>query len=150
MGARRSAGIVVVRQRGHDWLYLLLRAYGYWDFPKGGIEPGESCLQAALRETREETTLTALEFRWGDAWIETEPYAGGKVVRYHLALSSRGEVRLEPASDTGRPEHHEFRWLAYEPAHALLVPRLRRVLDWARARVSGAAGPHDAPGPAQD
>jgi len=136
MGARRSAGIVVVRQRGDSWLYLLLRAYGYWDFPKGGIEAGESCLQAALRETREETALTALDFRWGEIFIETEPYAGGKVVRYHLASCDRGEVRLEPSPDTGRPEHHEFRWLAYEPAHGLLVPRLRRVLDWAQTHVT--------------
>jgi 8-oxo-dGTP pyrophosphatase MutT (NUDIX family) len=139
MGTRRSAGIVVVRRRGETWHFLLLRAYGYWDFPKGGIESGETSLDAAIRETREETALTELEFRWGEVWIETEPYAGGKVVRYHLAECSRGDVRLDPSPETGRPEHHEYRWLPLEPAKDLLVPRLRRVLAWANDSLSGVA-----------
>ena len=85
MKARRSAGVVVVRRNRDAWNVLLLRAFAYWDFPKGRIEQGESPLEAARRETREETTLTDLDFRWGDLWIETEPYAGGKIARYYLA-----------------------------------------------------------------
>jgi bis(5'-nucleosidyl)-tetraphosphatase len=35
----------------------------------------------------------------------------------------------------GRPEHHEARWLTFDEARPLLVPRLQRVLEWAKARV---------------
>ena len=135
---RKSAGVVVVRHRDGAWRVLLLRAFGYWDFPKGGIEPGETALEAARRETREETALTDLRFRWGDIWTETEPYAGGKIARYYLAECPSGDVRIVPSPSSGRPEHHEFRWFALEEAAARLVPRTRRVLEWAQARLAAA------------
>lgn len=132
MPPRLSAGVVVVRPFAGDYRYLLLRAYNYWDFPKGEVEPGEDPREAAVREVAEETTLEDLDFRWGDAFHETAPYRGGsKVARYYLAESRTGEVRLPVAAALGRPEHHEFRWLPYAEARALLVPRLQAVLDWA-------------------
>lgn len=128
---RRSAGVVIVRSRDSGWQFLVLRAYTYWDFPKGGIEPGESPMEAARREAREETALTDLAFRWGEDWIETEPYASGKIARYYLAEAVSGEVRLEPAPGARFPEHHEFRWIDRVEAERMLVPRMLRVLNWA-------------------
>jgi bis(5'-nucleosidyl)-tetraphosphatase len=133
---RLSAGVVVVRQRGDAWRYLLLRAFRHWDFPKGVVEAGEPPRAAAVREVAEESGLVALEFRWGDAFCETEPYGRGKVARYYLAESPAGEVRLAVNPALGRPEHHEHRWLGYGAARVLLVPRLQRVLDWAEAIVA--------------
>jgi bis(5'-nucleosidyl)-tetraphosphatase len=132
---KRSAGIVVVRKSGDDWLFLLLRAYRNWDFPKGLIESGEDPLDAAIRETREETSIEDLEFRWGTDYIETEPYAGGKVARYYLAHTAESPVVLPICSALGRPEHHEYRWLAVANARVLLVLRLARVLEWAKDKI---------------
>ena len=42
--ARLSAGIIVVRHIDAKPNFLLLRAYEYWDFPKGIVEPGEQPL----------------------------------------------------------------------------------------------------------
>lgn len=136
---RLSAGVVVVRPAADGWRFLLLRAFRNWDFPKGRVEAGEDARQAAVREVREESALTDLEFRWGEAWRETEPYAGGKVARYYLACSPAGRVSLPVNPELGRPEHHEFRWTGGAQARALLPPRLHPVLDWALAVVEGGA-----------
>lgn len=121
--------------------YLLLRAYRYWDFPKGEVEPGEDPRAAAEREAREETSLSELRFRWGERYRETEPYGKGKVARYYLAESPRGTPELPLSPELGRPEHHEWRFASAEEARRLLVPRVRAVLDWAHALVKGEAPP---------
>ncbi|NDY42900.1 NUDIX domain-containing protein [Dissulfurirhabdus thermomarina] len=140
-GARSlSAGAVIVRPGGAGPRYLLLRAFGYWDFPKGLVEPGETPFQAALREIREETGLEDLEFPWGEACRETPPYGPGKVARYYLAVSRTGDVHLPVNPELGHPEHDEFRWLAYPEARARLAERVRPVLDWAHGLVAGYTG----------
>lgn len=132
---RLSAGIVVVNCLSDEFRYLLLRAYRNWDFPKGLVEPNESPLTAARREVTEETGLSTLDFRWGEAFIETEPYAGDKTARYYIAYSVSRDVTLGISPELGRAEHHAYRWVNYETGGPLLVPRVRVVLDWAHGLV---------------
>jgi bis(5'-nucleosidyl)-tetraphosphatase len=132
---RFSAGVVVVRQVDAGWRYLLLRAFRNWDFPKGRVEPGEEPLQAAIRETREESALEDLDFRWGIQYRDTEPYSKGKVARYFLAVSPGGRVALPVNPELGRAEHDEFRWARYAEARRLIQPRLLPVLEWAQSVV---------------
>ncbi len=152
-GGRRhhlSAGVVVVRrdpERG--WLFLLLRAYQYWDFPKGMVEPGERPLEAAVREVREESTITDLAFRWGHIYKETPPYARGKVARYYLAETTQTDVSLPVNPELGRPEHDEFRWMSYQEARERVSARVRPVLDWAWRVING-QGAGAAQAPAKD
>ena len=135
--AKLAAGAVVVRRVDDRWHCLVLRVYRNWDFPKGLVEPGEEPLEAALREVAEETGLRDLVLRWGEVWCETEPYAGGKVARFYVAESASGKVTLPVNPALGRPEHHEFRWLDFDAAAALLPPRLQRVLRWAQTVIDG-------------
>lgn len=130
-----SAGVVVVRRDNGGWRVLLLRSWRNWDFPKGTVEPGETPLRAAIRETAEESSITELAFRWGGDCCETAPYGRGKVARYYLAETTRKSITLPVSPELGRPEHHEWRWVSFEQAAALLPPRLQPVLAWARARL---------------
>jgi 8-oxo-dGTP pyrophosphatase MutT (NUDIX family) len=131
-----SAGVIVVRREGGTWQYLLLRAYNYWDFPKGLVEAGEEPLEAARREVEEETGLTELVFSWGRAYQETPPYGPGKIARYYLAETQQTEVILPISPELGRPEHHEYRWMSYQEARELLAPRVVPILDWAHTLIT--------------
>ena len=119
--------------RRHDdgFVFLMLRAWRNWDFPKGMVEPGEDPRTAAIREVAEETTLEGLRFPWGEAYHETGPYARNKLARYYLAESPAGEVRLPVSPELGRPEHHEYRWVDYDGALERASPRLEPVVRWA-------------------
>lgn len=130
-----SAGIVVVREDDNGWRVLILRAYRNWDFPKGVVEAGESPLDAAVRETSEETAISDLIFSWGETYCETAPYRAGKVARYYLARTAQASVVLPVSAELGRPEHHEWRWASFEDAAGLLPPRLQPVLAWARKKL---------------
>jgi 8-oxo-dGTP pyrophosphatase MutT (NUDIX family) len=133
---KRAAGAVVFRRTERGPRLLVLRAYKNWDFPKGMIEPGESELDAAKRETAEETGLTGLDFPFGDAHQDTLAYSGGKIARYFLAETGADQIELPVSAELGRPEHHEWRWVSFDEAEDLLPPRLGIILEWARRTLS--------------
>lgn len=128
--------MVVVRESDDGARFLLLRAYRNWDCPKGLVEPGEDPLQAAIRETAEETGVDDLELAWGEDYVETPPYAGNKVARYYVARTRTEHVRLPVNPLLGRPEHHEYRWVDLSEAMSLVVPRVQRVIAWAAGKVA--------------
>ena len=53
-----SSGGIVVRNEGDFFVVLLIKdRFGHWSWPKGHIDKGESTVNAAIREIREETGL---------------------------------------------------------------------------------------------
>ncbi|MCP1676869.1 8-oxo-dGTP pyrophosphatase MutT (NUDIX family) [Natronocella acetinitrilica] len=133
-----SAGVVIIRRVDEQWKCLLLRAFQYWDSPKGQVEAGESPFEGALREVQEETGITELNFRFGRRFVETGPYAHGKVARYYMAETRTSEVVMGINPELGRPEHAEYRWVSFDEARELASPRVKRVLDWAERRLRSA------------
>ncbi len=56
-----SSGGIVFKYLKQELRILLIKDYyGHWTYPKGHIQPGESSVQAALREITEETGLQDL------------------------------------------------------------------------------------------
>jgi 8-oxo-dGTP pyrophosphatase MutT (NUDIX family) len=55
-----AAGGIVSNQHGE---ILLIHRRGFWDLPKGKVDPRESTEQAAIREVQEETGLKKLEIK---------------------------------------------------------------------------------------
>jgi len=78
---------------------------GLWEFPGGKVEPGESELEALVRECQEELGVTVAP---GEFLGEVpNPYGSGGVRLWAAVLS-------DPESAQGQPtalEHRELRWL---------------------------------------
>src|SRR5690606_7703256 len=64
---RPCAGIMLINAEGLVWIgrrvpkWIGDRSAAIWQMPQGGIAPGESPEQAALRELKEETSVTSVE-----------------------------------------------------------------------------------------
>jgi 8-oxo-dGTP pyrophosphatase MutT (NUDIX family) len=129
---RWSNGVVLARITDDGWMTLMLRAYHHWDFPKGIQEAGEEPLQTALRELGEETGIDDIEFVWGEQSMSTGPYSRGKTACYFIAKALQENVVMGISPETGKPEHHEWRWVSFDEAYDLSTPRVRQIVQWAR------------------
>ncbi len=125
-----SAGVAVFREPKTRPIFLLLRAYRNWDFPKGEVESGEEPFIAAIREVREETGIRDLTFPFGRVFFEVGPYGKGKIARYYLGKTQQETIVLPINPQLGKPEHHEWRWVTLAEAETLVPERLLPLLDW--------------------
>ena len=109
-----SAGFVPYREKNGEYEYLLLHyPHGHWDFPKGKIEKGESKQEAALRELKEETRLSAeiidgFEKKF-EYFFKQEGELIKKTVYFFIGKAIEGEITLSH-------EHIGFEWLPFDQA----------------------------------
>lgn len=143
-----------MRRAGHQVLVLLIRdAHRNWGFPKGHLERGEEARDAALREVREETGLSALELiapletiRW------TFTFRGRRIHKTcHFFAVGTAERRTKPLRKEGITA---CRWVTFDQGVRMLTyDNARSVLSGARAKYAngfesaapGTAAPDDAP-----
>ena len=115
MGTEKSAGIVLFRNDSDKNEFLLLNyPQGHWDFVKGKIERNETSHETALRETKEETGITNIEFV--DGFEESVEYDFRfkkenihKKVIFFLAKTNEKNIKLSH-------EHNDYLWLEYNDA----------------------------------
>lgn len=90
-GLRQRATVVVIRNGN----VLLVRGQtGKFSIPGRGVEPGEQPAEAAVRELREETGLTATRVEYLFQWASS-------VTRHHVfRVEADGACGLEPKSET--------------------------------------------------
>lgn len=110
----RSAGAVLFSNNEDPEFLLLHYTAGHWDFPKGNIEQNESETQAAIREIREETGITDVEFLDGFRNKISYKYRKGKrlvekEVVLFLAKTETKEVKISH-------EHIGYAWKKYDEA----------------------------------
>jgi 8-oxo-dGTP pyrophosphatase MutT (NUDIX family) len=111
----KSAGAVIVRYTSEGVMFLILNyPSGHWDFVKGKIEGKETLRQTVLRETKEETGISDLEFI--DGFEETIEYNFQfkgemiyKKVIFFLANTKTEKITLSH-------EHLDYTWLNFKDA----------------------------------
>ena len=149
-----SAGILLFRERGEGIEVLLIRPggpfwrnkdAGAWMIPKGAIEPGETPVEAALREFEEETgtRLEAVPFP-----LAKVRQSGGKNVEAFAVegdldesavTSTHFEVEWPPRSGRMQsfPEVEQARWMTIDKARAMMLPSQLPLLDALEEKLKG-------------
>ena len=151
--SQTAAGVVLFRNGGDTRRYLLMRSAltrrPIWEFPKGGVEAGESEEQAAVRELWEESGIGEGQISLFDGYREEERYVFTqgkgeqrtlivKKVVYFLAETEAVQVTISR-------EAEEYRWATYDEAMRLIrFPGKRHVLEVAEAMLGGAQVPYPA------
>jgi 8-oxo-dGTP pyrophosphatase MutT (NUDIX family) len=130
---RLSCGVVILNA-DHELLLCHVTGQNHWDLPKGGIDAGESPLQAALRETREETSLRLRD----DSLIDLGRFQYTTKKNLHLFATCvpRIDVRQLRCEShyrdrfSGRrlPEMDGYGWFGFDRAGTLCTPKMAEVL----------------------
>ena len=126
-----AAGIVVVRQ--NDGLYevlCLIKPDGKYDLTKGIIDPGESALDAAIRETSEEAGINNLAFEWGQDAMQHDA-----CTMFVAKTIEEPEITRNPHS--GLLEHVGYKWMLIEDCYkkAPLPNFLKPAIAWAYEKI---------------
>ena len=135
-----SAGVIPFRrdeQRGR--LYLVLHSAtvrnprAKWEFPKGGMEAGETTRDTAAREFQEETGLVDWSFRDDFERSLTYTYVrrGRKVLKtvtYYLVEVTSDALPVQSIEHVEDHTGHWFRWGTFDEITRLLYhAKIRQV-----------------------
>jgi bis(5'-nucleosidyl)-tetraphosphatase len=113
--AETSAGVIPILHRKKEVLYLLVQHRGgHWSFPKGRAEEGETEIETARRELKEETGITEVELSSEPVFVDTyeckkDGVLVAKTVNYYL-----GKVASDSAIKIQEEEIKDFAWLSFE------------------------------------
>lgn len=130
---RKNAGVVVFR--ADKKVLMCRRIYpkvNGWQFPQGGIEPGETPEEAAIRELREETSVTSVKtvaslatpLRYEfppdvkERFRQKGIFNDGQDQYWTLLYFTGTDNEINLA--TAEPEFDEFAWLDIQEAPALV------------------------------
>ena len=125
-----QAGGIAFRGRGGDLSILLVsskKEAGFWIFPKGHVESGETAAQAGVRETMEEAGVAGDLLGPIGAPLEYDWHGKRYTVQYFL---------LRATSESPAGDGRAILWLPYEEAlRTLSFDDTRRLLREARALI---------------
>ncbi|MHA1695730.1 MAG: bis(5'-nucleosyl)-tetraphosphatase [Candidatus Helarchaeota archaeon] len=135
----KSAGMIIFRRDINDkkliWYLLLQDSHNHWGFPKGIIEKGETIIETASREVKEEAGLDDIKVI--NHFLETIEYYyysnKGKIhktVTFFLGETKSEEIKISY-------EHIGFKWVNYiEALNLLSFENARLILKKAHKKIN--------------
>jgi len=96
-----SVVVLAVEERGREPRVLLARQYRHaaggplWELPAGRIDPGESAMAGAKRELREETGITARDWRHAFTFYSSPGFLDETMAIYLARGLTRGAAQPE-------------------------------------------------------
>jgi putative (di)nucleoside polyphosphate hydrolase len=139
---RPNVGVVLFHPDGRVWLGRRAGAPGphNWQFPQGGVDPGEDLEDAARRELAEETGARSVSFlACTKDWVPYDfppGHGGAKRLRgwkgqkqVWFALRFEGADAEFDLAAHGEPEFDAWRWAFLEEAAELIVPFKRAAYE---------------------
>jgi putative (di)nucleoside polyphosphate hydrolase len=147
---RRNVGIVVFDSHGRVWLGRRHNVAGpnNWQFPQGGVDPGEDLLEAARRELQEETGISSVSLlARAEGWITydfpAELQARGRgylgQAQAWFAFRFDGEDSEIDLQAHTHPEFDAWRWSPLASALDTVVPFKRAAYEKVIAAFTGLA-----------
>jgi putative (di)nucleoside polyphosphate hydrolase len=136
---RPAVGIMLLNRQGEVFVghRIDMPAMPAWQMPQGGIDPGETPRQAALRELREEIGTDKAEIVAESAcWLKYDlpvDLAGrnwggrycGQRQKWFVMRFTGAEADIDLATD--HPEFDAWQWVAAERLPELIVPFKRQL-----------------------
>lgn len=120
-----GAGMIVFREIDNCLKILTLRCHdGKLDLPKGRLDPGETLLSCAVRETYEESGISEIIFYWGEKSISL------RNLTFYMCLTEQDPV-IRPNPIYGNLEHQSAEWMEPHKAYKELPDYLRPAVRWA-------------------
>jgi putative (di)nucleoside polyphosphate hydrolase len=139
---RPNVGVVLFHPDGRVWLGRRVSTPGphNWQFPQGGVDPGEDLEAAARRELFEETGATRIALLGRtEGWVAYDfppGHGGSKALRgwkgqkqMWFAFRFEGEDADFDLTAHGPPEFDAWRWALLEEAAELIVPFKRAAYE---------------------
>ena len=127
-----AAGFIIFKDLGeNNILFLGLKALpqfqtknnGLYDIPKGRIDPGETAMECAIRESQEEAGIDITH-------LDSGPYTHDRLTVWLAESYQEPYIGINPI--TGIQEHLSYSWLKPAAMEAQCLDYLKPHIQWAR------------------
>lgn len=136
-----AAGMFLVNKDGKLLVcHPTNHSQNFWSIPKGKVEDGEYYLDAAIRETYEETNIK-LTFAKNVIKMEPQTYSHKKKILYPFVVFEKDNLHLNwdkfeikcnsnvPQERGGFPEMDDYKWVSLDEAKPMLHETQKNCID---------------------
>lgn len=143
MAKIKAAGVFIIQKSGKVLIcHPTNHPSNVWSIPKGKVEDGETLMNAAIRETFEETNIDLTQLKDFELrYIGDEAYRHGKKILSGFMFLERQESTFDwdsielrcdsmvPEEEGGFPEMDDFKWVEIKDAKELLHETQVKILS---------------------